>query len=99
MNFLNAWVLFFLPLIAVPFIFFQSSNNNYSWNEMIPSDPLSTIIGVLLKFLSSVIIALLVVLLAEPFSDQKVVERVGEGAQIGLVLDRILAAITCPPSA
>ena len=88
MNFLNAWVLFFLPLIAVPFIFFQSSNNNYSWNEMIPSDPLSTIIGVLLKFLSSVIIALLVVLLAEPFSDQKVVERVGEEAQIGLVLDR-----------
>ena len=88
MNFLNAWVLFFLPLIAVPFIFFQSSNNNYSWNEMIPSDPLSTIIGVLLKFLSSVIIALLVVLLAEPFSDQKVVERVGEGAQFGLVLDR-----------
>jgi mxaC protein len=88
MNFLNAWVLFFLPLIAVPFIFFQSSNNNYSWNEMIPSDPLSMIIGVLLKFLSSVIIALLVVLLAEPFSDQKVVERVGEGAQIGLVLDR-----------
>ena len=88
MNFLNAWVLFFLPLIAVPFIFFQSSNNNYSWNEMIPSDPLSTIIGVLLKFLSSVIIALLVVLLAEPFSDQKVVERVGEGAQSGLVLDR-----------
>ena len=55
---------------------------------MIPSDPLSTIIGVLLKFLSSVIIALLVVILAEPFSDQKVVERVGEGAQIGLVLDR-----------
>jgi mxaC protein len=88
MNFLNAWVLFFLPLVAVPFIFFQSSNNNYSWNEMIPSDPLSMIIGVLLKFLSSVIIALLVVLLAEPFSDQKVVERVGEGAQIGLVLDR-----------
>ena len=88
MNFLNAWVLFFLPLIAVPFIFFQSNNNNYSWNEMIPSDPLSTIIGVLLKFLSSVIIALLVVILAEPFSDQKVVERVGEGAQIGLVLDR-----------
>ncbi|MBT3513663.1 MAG: VWA domain-containing protein [Nitrosomonadales bacterium] len=88
MNFLNAWVLFFLPLVAVPFIFFQASNNNYSWNEMIPSDPLSMIIGVLLKFLSSVIIALLVVLLAEPFSDQKVVERVGEGAQIGLVLDR-----------
>lgn len=88
MNFLNAWVLLFLPLIAVPFIFFQSSNNNYSWNKMIPSDPLSKIIGVLLKFLSSVIIALLVVILAEPFSDQKVVERVGEGAQIGLVLDR-----------
>jgi len=88
MNFLHTWVLFFLPLIAVPFVFFQSSRNIYSWNDMIPTDPLSKIIGILLKFLGSLIIALLIIILAEPFSDQKIVERVGEGAQIGLVLDR-----------
>ena len=88
MNFLNAWVLFFLPLTFIPFIFFQSSNNNYSWNDMVPLDLLSIIVGILLKVLSSLIIALLILVLAQPFSDQKVIAKVGEGAQIGLVLDR-----------
>ncbi|KRP08025.1 MAG: hypothetical protein ABS29_02830, partial [Methylophilales bacterium BACL14 MAG-120920-bin58] len=88
MNFLNAWVLFFLPLTFIPFIFFQSSNNNYSWNDMVPLDLLSIIVGILLKVLSSLIIALLILVLAQPFSDQKVIDKVGEGAQIGLVLDR-----------
>ena len=88
MNFINSWILLFLPLIFIPFIFFQTNNNKYSWNEMIPQDFVSLFIGFLLKILSSIIIALFILLLAEPYSDQKVIERVGEGAQIGLVLDR-----------
>ncbi|MDA9211202.1 VWA domain-containing protein, partial [Methylophilaceae bacterium] len=55
---------------------------------MIPQDYASLLIGFLLKILSSIIIGLFILLLAEPYSDQKVIERVGEGAQIGLVLDR-----------
>tara|TARA_B100000035_G_scaffold167929_1_gene143310 strand:- start:6960 stop:7934 length:975 start_codon:yes stop_codon:yes gene_type:complete len=88
MNFINSWILFFLPLIFIPFIFFQINNNKYSWNEMLPEDFISSFVSFLLKILSSLIIGLLIVLLAGPYSDQKVVERIGEGAQIGLVLDR-----------
>lgn len=88
MNFINSWILFFLPLIFIPFIFFQTNNNKYSWNEMLPEDFISTLVSFLLKILSSLIIGLLVIILAEPYSDQKIVERIGEGAQIGLVLDR-----------
>ena len=55
---------------------------------MIPQDFVSLLIGFLLKILSSLIIGLFIILLSEPYSDQKIVERVGEGAQIGLVLDR-----------
>ena len=55
---------------------------------MVPLDLLSIIVGILLKVLSSLIIALLILVLAQPFSDQKVIDKVGEGAQIGLVLDR-----------
>ena len=88
MNFINPWILFLLPLIFIPFIFFQENSNKYSWNEMIPQDFISLLIGFLLKILSSIIIGLFIILLSEPYSDQKVVERIGEGAQIGLVLDR-----------
>ena len=87
MNFINSWILFFLPLIFIPFIFFQTNNNKYSCNEMLPEDFISTLVSFLLKILSSLIIGLLVIILAEPYSDQKIVERIGEGAQIGLVLD------------
>ena len=55
---------------------------------MLPEDFISSFVSFLLKILSSLIIGLLIVLLAGPYSDQKVVERIGEGAQIGLVLDR-----------
>ena len=88
MNFINSWVLLFLPLIFIPFVLSHVNNNNYSWNKMIPQDYVSTLIGFLLKILGSIIIGLFILLLAEPYSDQKVIERVGEGAQIGLVLDR-----------
>lgn len=88
MNFINSWVLLFLPLIFIPFVLSHVNNNNYSWNKMIPQDYVSSLIGFLLKILSSIIIGLFILLLAEPYSDQKVIERVGEGAQIGLVLDR-----------
>ena len=88
MNFINPWILFLIPLIFIPFIFFQENSNKYSWNEMIPQDFISLLIGFLLKILSSIIIGLFIILLSEPYSDQKVVERIGEGAQIGLVLDR-----------
>ena len=88
MNFITPWVLIFLPLAIIPLIIGQSNQNIYSWNEMIPLDSLSKITSILLRSLSSLIIFFIILAISEPYSNQKVVSKIGEGAQIGLVLDR-----------
>ena len=88
MNFITPWVLIFLPLAIIPLIIGQSNQNIYSWNEMIPLDALSKIVSILLKSLSSLIIFIIILAISEPYSNQKIVSKIGEGAQIGLVLDR-----------
>ena len=88
MNFITPWVLIFLPLAIVPLLIGQSNQNIYPWNKMIFQDSLSKIISFLLKILSSLIICLIILAISEPYSNQKIIYKVGEGAQIGLVLDR-----------
>ncbi len=88
MNFITSWVLIFLPLAIVPLLIGQSNQNIYPWNKMIFQDSLSKIISFLLKILSSLIICLIILAISEPYSNQKIIYKVGEGAQIGLVLDR-----------
>jgi mxaC protein len=88
MNFIAPWFLLLLPLALAPFVLGQATPHIYSWSQMIPVDWPSKIIGLLLKLLGSFIIALLVLALSQPFSNQRTVEKIGEGAQIGLVLDR-----------
>lgn len=88
MNFTYPIFLFLIPLALLPLLLSNPNKNNYSWNEMLPVDSLSKIIGFLLKVLSSIIILLIVLVLSQPTSDQRMVEKIGEGAQIGLVLDR-----------
>ena len=55
---------------------------------MLPADPLSDLIGLILKILAVLILAFLIVGLSAPHSNQQLVERIGVGAQIALVLDR-----------
>ena len=88
MNFTYPIFLFLIPLALLPLLLSNPNKNNYSWNEMLPVDSLSKIVGFLLKVLSSIIILLIVLVLSQPTSDQRMVEKIGEGAQIGLVLDR-----------
>ena len=88
MNFTYPIFLLLIPLALLPLLLSNPNKNNYSWNEMLPVDSLSKIIGFLLKVLSSIIILLIVLVLSQPTSDQRMVEKIGEGAQIGLVLDR-----------
>ena len=88
MNFITPWVLIFLPLAIVPLLIGQSNQNIYPWNKMIFQDGLSKIISFLLKILSSLIICLIILAISEPYSNQKIIYKIGEGAQIGLVLDR-----------
>ena len=88
MNFIAPWFLFLFPLALAPFFLKQPSPHTYSWSQMIPIDWTSKIIGFLLKLLGSIIIVLLILALSQPFSNQRTIEKIGEGAQIGLVLDR-----------
>ena len=88
MNFVNSWALLFLPLSLIPLLIRQKNSNSYTWNEMFPADPLSKVIGFLLKILGALIIIFIIITISEPFANQSTVIKVGKGAQIGLVLDR-----------
>lgn len=88
MIFYNAWVLWFLPLTLLPLLLERSHTRNYSWNEMLPSDPLSDILGIILKLLAVLALIFIVFGLSGPHTSEKRVEKVGVGAQIALVLDR-----------
>ena len=89
MNFVYPLVLTLLPLSLIPFFINQSSKNIYSWSEMLDVDLLSRIISLFYRIVSTVIILLVILTLSEPYADQKSILKKGEGAQIGLVLDRI----------
>lgn len=88
MTFSFPWVLWFMPLAFIPLIFKETSLQYYSWNEMIPKDRLSNIIAIILKFIATLILIMIIIGLSGPHSRQKEIEKVGIGAQIGLVLDR-----------
>ena len=88
MSFSNPWLLWLLPLAFLPLIFQRAHSKNYSWLEMLPRDPLSDLVGLILKVLAVLTLIFIVLGLSAPHTNQQKVERIGVGAQIGLVLDR-----------
>ncbi|MDX1915115.1 MAG: vWA domain-containing protein [Methylophilus sp.] len=88
MVFSNPYMLWLLPLALLPLVFQRAHSKHYSWLSMLPADPLSNLIGLILKILAVCILASIIFGLAAPHSRQQEVERIGVGAQIGLVLDR-----------
>lgn len=82
------WVLFLLPLAVLPLILSRHQNRQYSSVSMLPKDRLSEIIGLLLKVISVLTLTFIIIGIAGPHSQQQEIERIGVGAQIGLVLDR-----------
>ena len=88
MAFSHPWLLWLLPLVFLPLIFQRAHSKNYSWLEMLPADPLSDLIGLILKALAVLTLLFVVLGLSAPHTNQQKVERIGVGAQIALVLDR-----------
>lgn len=88
MVFSHPWLLWLLPLALMPLVFQRAHSKNYSWLEMLPADPLSDLIGLILKALAVLALLFIVLGLSAPHTNQQKVERIGVGAQIGLVLDR-----------
>lgn len=88
MIFYNAWLLWLLPLALLPLILERSHSRHYSWNEMLPHDALSDILGLILKILAVLALIFIVLGLSGPHTSEQKVEKIGVGAQIALVLDR-----------
>ncbi len=88
MSFSIPWVLWLLPLALLPLLLNRSHSRSYSWVSMLPSDPLSDLIGWLLKTLAVMALLFIILGIAGPHSHQQKIERIGVGAQIALVLDR-----------
>ena len=88
MAFTHPWVLWALPLVLLPLLLERSHSKHYSWIGLLPPDPLSSIIGLLLKALAALSILFVILGLAGPHTLEQKALRTGIGAQIGLVLDR-----------
>ncbi len=81
------WVFFLLPLIVLPWIT-RSQDKTVVWSKFVPVDPLSNVIGATLNFLASLLMACLILALAKPYLPEQQVERVGEGSEVVVIVDR-----------
>lgn len=88
MAFNHPWLLWAIPLALLPLLLERSHSKHYSWIGLLPPDPLSSLIGLLLKILAALSILFVILGLAGPHTLEQQVQRTGIGAQIGLVLDR-----------
>ena len=88
MAFNHPLLLWLLPLALLPILLERSHTRTYSWVAMLPPDPFSNLIGLLLKILASLALVCIILGLAGPHSLEQKVERIGVGAQIGMVIDR-----------
>lgn len=88
MGFSFHWYLWLLPLTLLPLLLNRPHTRNYSWVAMLPHDPLSELVSLLLKILAVLALVFIVLGLAGLHSAEEHVSKVGIGAQIALILDR-----------
>jgi mxaC protein len=84
----HPWVLIMLALASLPFLFSGARPATYPWLNLMPQDSLSSALGFALRLLGTAAIAALVVALSEPQRGEQRAERLVEGAQVVIVLDR-----------
>lgn len=84
----HPWVLILLPLALLPLLAGPGAAIRYSTFLLLPDDRVSGLLEVGLRAISAGAMVLLVLGLADPFMPASRVERISEGAQIVLLLDR-----------
>lgn len=84
----NPWVLSLLVVCTLPLFVRDRALVQFSSLKLIPADRLSTAFGVCLRVMKSTLLAIIVIALSGPYLPEKQIERIGEGAQIVLLLDR-----------
>ena len=82
-----SWVLLLLPLSIIPLFGCIQHKISYFWTELIPTDRLSVIIDRFIRVASAAAISSLVLGLSGPYVREKIIERIGTGAHIVLLLD------------
>lgn len=82
------WVLLFSPLALLPFFGRHLQALRYSSLTALPFDPLSFLLFALLKLIAAGVIMLLIFGLSDPYLKEQSVARIGQGAEIVLLLDR-----------
>jgi mxaC protein len=74
-------ILLLLPLMLLPW-FSRTQVKTIAYANFMPIDPLSNFIGLILKSLASVIFICLITSLAGPYIPEKVIQRLGSGAEV-----------------
>ena len=82
------WALAGLLLMALPLLRSGMQATPYPWLEMLPADPLSRAVALIIRLLSMAAIGALVLGLSGVYLKEQKVERIGHGAHIVLLLDR-----------
>ncbi|MDH4047144.1 MAG: VWA domain-containing protein [Gammaproteobacteria bacterium] len=82
------WVLLLLVSGIVPLITRETAPVRYSTFTVLPPDTISNAAAIALRLARSASLVLLIIGLSGPYLPEKEVERIGEGAQIILLLDR-----------
>ena len=88
MDFIHPLWLLLLPLSALPFMVSISDNTAISSIKIFEQDGISKKITMLCRSLMSLIIFLLVVILANPWSKSTSITEIGKGAQLVFLIDR-----------
>jgi mxaC protein len=88
MSVAEPWLLLLLLGALLPLLRHGQYAQAHPALELLPPDPLSTALAVVLRLLGAVAVAAIVVGLARPSLPETAVERIGRGAEIVLLLDR-----------
>lgn len=88
MVFINPWALLLLPIALLPFWLKSHQGKLYTWLEMLPEDQLSDRLNLAIKVITSLLLASIVLALANPRGSDEKVQRIGKGAQTVMVIDR-----------
>ena len=84
----DAWVLWLLPLVLIPLLAPAGLSMDNGWLAFAPRDRASDLLGWALRAAASLALAALLFAMAGPHRPEYTVERVGQGAEIVLLLDR-----------
>lgn len=87
LNWAFPYLFLLLPLAVLPWLS-HNTEKKVVWDKLLPNDRFSGLLTLLHKGLASVVIILLIMTLAGPFTPEQVVERYRQGAEFIVLLDR-----------